>query len=81
MLKRFIIEEFFITNKFRSNCTYRKKDNLNIVYIHSLDANADPIPLWIHQILRPPKLEFTEDDKGNEKNDPILKCNHQGSEK
>ena len=50
--------------------------------MHPLDSNEDPMPLWIHQILKPTKLEFTEDAEADEKTEPkSSKCTHQSSEK
>ena len=47
--------------------------------MHSLDSKEDPIPVWIHQILKPPKIELTKDDETDEITDP--KSAHQGDEK
>ena len=40
------------------------------------------MPLWIYQILKPPKLEFTEDVEADEITEPkSSKYTHQSSEK
>ena len=47
-----------------------------------LDWNEEPMPLWIHQLLKPPKLEFKEDAKAREMTEPkCSKYTYQSNEK
>ena len=58
---------------------WEKRDNLKKNCSHFLESKEDPIPVWIHQILKPPKIELTEGDKADEITEP--KSANQDSER